>query len=197
MSIAALLLFPVALWTDRLQDDRAPVRQEHAALSARAPEDEHAANHTRGGADVRRAAPWLDIVDAFRPASSRQVRIQRRIIIRIVPLSATARPRAAGDARTLVPMRIVERPVAGCVPLDGIAGISADRGSRIRLHLHSRQVLSMRFDDSCPAEAFYSGFYVERRSDGLLCPARDTIQSRSGVRCAVGRFSRLVAERAD
>lgn len=142
------------------------------------------------------SANWQGFNHGVPVSVARQVRIEHRVIVRIVPYG-----RQRSDSLTAspvsVPLRIVERPIAGCVPVNQIAGVSADRGDRLRLHMRSRQVLSVRFGDACRTEAFYSGFFVERRKDGLLCPARDAIHSRSGMRCTVGRISQLVAERAD
>ena len=142
------------------------------------------------------AAGWQSLADNFRAPVARQVRIEHRVIVRIVPLGRQ-QPNALSPSAASVPLRIVERPISGCVPVSQIAGVSADRGDRLRLHMRSRQVLSVRFGDACRTEAFYSGFFVERKKDGLLCPARDAIHSRAGMRCTVGRISQLVAERAD
>ena len=43
----------------------------------------------------------------------------------------------------------------------------------------------------CSASAFYSGFYVARNGDGLLCTDRDTLQSRSGANCKVKALREL------
>lgn len=143
-----------------------------------------------------RGADWNDAGKVFRPPVARQVRIEQRVIIRIVPLGRQAADPLIPAAQS-VPLRIVERPIAGCVPVNQIAGVAGDRGDRLRLLMRSRQVLSVRFGSECRTEAFYSGFFVERKRDGLLCPARDAIHSRSGMRCTVGRISQLVAERAN
>lgn len=126
-----------------------------------------------------------------------QVRIERRVIIRITPHSGTSRASSFANTGSTVPVRIVERPVSGCVPIGGIAGVAAERGDRLRLHMKNRQMLTLRFNKGCQTEAFYSGFFIEQNTDGMLCPARDVLHSRSGVRCSVGRINRLVAERMD
>lgn len=136
--------------------------------------------------------PTYPAVPEVRP--SQQVRIEQRVIIRIGPSSGTARPASLAEGSTSAPFRIVERPLQGCIPVAAIAGVAAERGDRLRLYMRNRQLLTLRFDKSCQTEAFYSGFYVEQNGDGMLCPARDVLHSRSGVRCSVGRINRLVAE---
>lgn len=203
MNIFSLLVFPYILFLDGagLADNRTNTAdQRHVQLESHLTGDAEREHHNNGEpkySAIRKAPGWLPIVDMFRQVRVRQVRIERRVIVRITPLSPKARSEALANARTLVPVRLVEQPVSGCIPINGIAGVSADRGDRLRLYMRGRQILSARLGKTCPAEAFYSGFYVERNSDGMLCPARDIIQSRSGVRCTVGRISRLVAERAE
>lgn len=190
MFLSAFLLLPTLVL-----DSSFPTAVAEPAEQSRTQLSTEVSSSALGGSDGG-AAGWLGFADSFRPPVARQVRIERRVIVRIVPLGRQ-QPRALTPSAASVPLRIVERPVSGCVPVSQIAGVSADRGDRLRLHLRSRQVLSVRFGDACRTEAFYSGFFVERRQDGLLCPARDAIHSRSGMRCTVGRISQLVAERAD
>jgi hypothetical protein len=45
---------------------------------------------------------------------------------------------------------------------------------------------------ACRARDFYSGFYVERASDGRICVDRDTLLSRSGANCKLTRIRQLV-----
>lgn len=194
----SLLLFPLALFLD----SSAPVStHEHTPRVHLGKEVPGASGRVGEGgiqqSSVGKAAGWLTLAETFRPVRARQVRIEQRVIIRIVPLGRTARPDALTNTGASIPLRVVERPVSGCIPIREIAGVSADRHERLRLHMRDRQQLSLRFGRNCPAEAFYSGFYVEQNGDGLLCPARDILHSRSGVRCTVGRISQLVAERAE
>jgi len=190
MLLSAFLLLPALVLDSSFPSALVgPVEQPRTQLSV------EGSTLAVSGSDAS-GAGWLDFADAFRPPVARQVRIERRVIVRIVPVGRQ-QPDALTPSAASVPLRIVERPISGCVPVSRIAGVSADRSGRLRLHLRSRQVLSVRFGDTCRPEAFYSGFFVERRQDGLLCPARDAIHSRSGMRCTVGRISQLVAERAD
>lgn len=196
----SLLLFPLALFPTGQYPPSDVIQPPQARLGDPAASAEVGGHG--GSAEPPRAvdaaqSAWLSLNDAFRIRPARQVRIEHRVIIRIVPVGRATRPSTLTDAGTSVPIRLVERPMAGCVPVRGIAGVSADRAGRLRLHMRGRQIVTVRFNDECQTDAFYSGFYIEQNRDGLMCPARDVVQSRSGVRCTVGRFNQLVAERAD
>lgn len=194
----SLLLFPLVLFLDNSAPASNPEHMPRAHFGERSPAERGTGGEgTFQHSSASKAPDWLPLADALRPVRARQVRIEQRVIIRIVPLGRKARPNTLANTGTSIPLRLVERPVSGCVPIREIAGVSADRDERLRLHMRGRQILSIRFDRNCPTEAFYSGFYVEQNGDGLLCPARDTIHSRSGVRCTVGKIGQLVAERAD
>jgi hypothetical protein len=82
-----------------------------------------------------------------------------------------------------------------CVPIGSIAGVAPVQSNRLLLFMRDRQVLSAALDKACDAQAFYSGFYVERSEDGMLCKGRDMLQSRAGTSCEVAQFNRLVAIR--
>lgn len=190
MFLSALLLLPVLAFGEAFP---ATLVQPSNRVHVNSPGEQRIQGRVEPSA---RAADWNGSDPGVSVPVARQVRIEHRVIVRVVPYG-----RQRSDSVTAlpvsVPLRIVERPIAGCVPVNQIAGVSADRGDRLRLHMRSRQVLSVRFGDACRTEAFYSGFFIERRKDGLLCPARDAIHSRSGMRCTVGRISQLMAERAD
>ena len=193
MSASFLFLLPLLLTFggDLLEQPLAPVGT--ASPVDLTISDVAKAREERRGV-VRELPAWLPLAESFRAPSVRQVRIEQRVIIRIVPQSSQPRANALMPAHSAVPMRIVERPVEGCIPLRTIAGASVDRANRLRLYTRNRQVLSVRFSKECRADAFYSGFYVEKSEDGMLCSARDVIHSRSGVRCSIGQISQLVAE---
>lgn len=194
----SLLLFPLALFHHGQQAVPAlePLHAHPGDAAVSAPRSGHSAR-AKLSREADSAFGWLPLSDAFRPRPARQVRIEHRVVIRIVPLSRTARPTGLTNAGTAVPVRLAERPIAGCIPVRNIAGVSADQAGRLRLHMRGRQIVTLRFKDECRTDAFYSGFYIEQNQDGLVCPARDALHSRSGVRCTVGRFSQLVVERAD
>ena len=139
------------------------------------------------GAD--RAAPgWLAIEAARSVPAQAQVRIEQRVIIRIGPRSDSGRQNMSSFVapRAAPRRRVVEREAGECLPVAAIGAVQPSR---------DRRVYAARLERPCFARDFYSGFYVERNSDGMLCGDRDKLQSRNGVKCEVQKLHRLVAER--
>ena len=128
------------------------------------------------------------------PQSQHQVRIEQRVIIRIAPSPPAARAEMlARIPRREMDGRFQEVETDKCVPIGDIAGVAPVQQNRLLLFMRDRRVLSAALDRTCDAQAFYSGFYVERSADGMMCSGRETLQSRAGTSCGVSRFSRLVA----
>lgn len=145
-----------------------------------------------GFSDV--ATPALRVLeDAAHPDSWGQVRIEERVIIRISPSPPELRQRL----QELQPRRASAnawREVAhdGCVRVGNIVGVQPTTDNRLLLFMQNRNVLAASLERGCDARAFYSGFYLERSDDGRLCIARDRLQSRAGVSCALDTLRRLV-----
>ncbi|MGN6357217.1 MAG: hypothetical protein ACTHLU_07020 [Novosphingobium sp.] len=135
------------------------------------------------------------VTEGFRPPVENQVRIEQRITIRIAP---RAGPPPAPFRPFMLDQpdrpRISERHAGKCLPIAGIAGVQVGRDNRLMLSLRDRRVISLGLEKGCRAQDFYSGFYVERSSDGQLCVDRDRLQSRSGANCALTRLRQLVEE---
>lgn len=125
----------------------------------------------------------------------RQVRIEQRVVVRISPQSRAPRTNLMAEQSTLprAQPRFEERKMADCVAVKGISGVQPGSGNRLVLFLQDRRMVSARLDKSCRARDFYSGFYLERNADGMLCVARDKLQSRSGATCELTRMRELVA----
>jgi len=124
----------------------------------------------------------------------RQVRIERRVTIRISPYRQSNRNSLlARLPRQGVPTTFEERKMDDCVPVAGIAGVQTGNGNRLLLFLNDQRIVSLNLERSCRARDFYSGFYIERNEDGRLCVKRDLLQSRSGAKCEVTGMRRLVA----
>jgi hypothetical protein len=126
----------------------------------------------------------------------RQVRIERRVVVRIAPTPFAARQSMMTELpeRQAAP-RFEERGKEKCVALEGIAGVQTGRGNRLVLFLRDQRMISVNLEKSCRARDFYSGFYVEKNKDGRLCVDRDRLQSRTGARCEVDTMRRLVEVR--
>ena len=189
-SLAAILasfglLFPVAggpLHRDALEDANARLT-EQAALETNSE-----------GAVVRLLpAAYLPFLLPQHSPVFEQVRIERRLIIRIAPqpgpmrqnLTASLPPRSAQP-------RYLERPIGDCLPVQSIAGVHAEGSNRLLLFLRDRRLISATLEKACSARDFYSGFYMENSRDGRLCVDRDQLHARSGAKCEVVRLSQLV-----
>lgn len=123
-----------------------------------------------------------------------QIRIEQRVIYRIQP---RPRPRR-NDLLAQLPQQNLntkyeERKMDKCVPVGGIAGVQTGSGNRLLLFMRDSKIVSVNLEKACRARDFYSGFYLEKSSDGKLCVDRDKLQSRSGAKCEVERMRQLVA----
>lgn len=141
-----------------------------------------------------------ELAERFREQTARQVRIEQRLIIRVAP-SPAPRPPVPDIRRNLfadMPGRggsgshFEERSTARCVAVAGIAGVQPDGPSRLLLFMRDQRIVSAALDKACNARDFYSGFLVERSTDGLICSGRDKLLSRSGSNCGLGRMRQLV-----
>lgn len=147
-----------------------------------------------GGPPPDGAPVWAELSDAFRPENQDQVRIERRVIIRISPRLPLQDDPASDPPARPAPRRFEERRMGKCVPIKGIAGVQISRQDRLLLFMHDHRIISARLEKSCNVRDFYSGFYVENSQDGMICAGRDTLHSRAGVNCELSRFHRLVPE---
>jgi hypothetical protein len=141
-------------------------------------------------------APFSNLQRSILPQPQNQVRIEQRVIIRIAPSPPAAREQMlARLPRRKMETRFEEVEAERCVPIRAIAGVAPVEQNRLLLFMRDRRVLSAALERACDAQAFYSGFYVERNDDGMLCIGRDMLQSRAGSSCGVAQFNRLVAIR--
>lgn len=142
-----------------------------------------------------RTPGWSPLFDPARPDNANQVRIERRVIIRISPAAAghIRQSFAPQDQRARpAPRRLVERPHGNCIESEKIAAVTT-RGERLLMFLRDRQMVTAQLENGCTPRDFYQGFYMERSEDGKLCIRRDKLLSRSGAKCEVARLRRLVA----
>ncbi|MGB3379597.1 MAG: hypothetical protein WBH10_00810 [Allopontixanthobacter sediminis] len=137
---------------------------------------------------------WLMIEAMEQVAINRQIRIERRITIRISPAApGDARSLMADLPRGVIPANMVERKFGKCVPIGSISGVQPTQDNRLMLYLRDQRIISASLEKACSARDFYSGFYVEKNSDGMLCTGRDKLHSRTGANCEVDRMRQLVA----
>jgi hypothetical protein len=74
-----------------------------------------------------------------------------------------------------------------------IAGVQSAQGNRLLLFMRDQHIISAVLEKACRARDFYSGFYIERSPDGLICVNRDKLQSRSGSNCRIAKLRALIA----
>jgi hypothetical protein len=138
---------------------------------------------------------WLMLEAIHKVGVNEQIRIERRVTIRISPnVPANTRNLMADLPRGAIPANFVERKMGKCVPVGSIAGVQPTRDNRLMLYLRDQRIISLSLEKACSARDFYSGFYVEPNSDGLLCIDRDKLHSRTGANCGVDRIRQLVAK---
>lgn len=135
----------------------------------------------------------LSLDAVYETPVQKQVRIEQRVIVRISPRPTAARQSLMAElpAQESAPAYL-ERKMEKCVPIANVMGVQTGSGNRLLLFLNDRRMVTASLEKSCRARDFYSGFYVERNDDGMLCVDRDKLQSRSGANCEVERMRELV-----
>ena len=126
----------------------------------------------------------------------RQVRIEQRLIIRIIPGPTVIPPAEVeefeDEQRAL---RQAERKIGKCLAVASIATLAPGDSNELLLLLRDDRVIGATLEKRCSARDFYAGFYVERHPDGAICAGRDSLQSRSGANCKVRRLHEVAAGR--
>ncbi len=146
---------------------------------------------------AREAPAWSPVFEGIGPSTNEQVRIERRIILRISPARGPVRQNLTASSSQASPRRrLVERPYAKCVDSEDIGGV-ADQGDRLAMFTHDRRTLLAKLEKGCSPRDFYRGFYMERSDDGKICINRDRLLSRAGAKCQVTRFTQLALEPVD
>lgn len=190
MSIAAVLLAPLYLLVPAAGSvEQASDMAEPVSVEPQVPAEQLA----RPPVEPVRWPSFEKVAEAFRAESANQVRIEQHTIIRIAPRPAPPQATLLMDLpRGQIAGRFAERSIGRCLPAAGIAGVQIDRSDRLILFMRDRRIISAQLERACRARDFYSGFYVDRSSDGRICVDRDTLQSRSGTNCKLTRIRQLV-----
>lgn len=138
---------------------------------------------------------WMMLDAMHQVAVNQQIRIERRVTIRISPAAPPQAQNLMADLpRAALPANLVERKFGKCVAVNSIAGVQPTKDNRLMLYLRDQRIISASLEKACSARDFYSGFYVEQNSDGMLCVDRDKLHSRTGANCEVERMRQLVAQ---
>lgn len=129
------------------------------------------------------AAPALSMAgDRIEPA---QLTVRQRVVVRVPRMD----PPRAPIAR---PIEWREKKGPNCIPVAELGGAIVTARDRIDLVLRGGKRVRAEFDDDCPGLDFYRGFYLKPAADGMVCAKRDVVRSRSGAKCPVERFRKLV-----
>ena len=199
MSLAASLLAPLALLLPAAGAVE-PVRGDGERTTVSAPGANASANRLALPADgivpafdPSESAIFQLIAQSFKEQTENQVRIEQRMTIRIAPRPRPVQPSMLMDLPSRpLPPRLVERDIGRCLPISGIAGVQVSNDNRLILFMRDRRVVSAALERACSARDYYSGFYVERNSDGQICIRRDSLLSRSGANCKLSHMRQLV-----
>ena len=132
---------------------------------------------------ISASAPWEP--DGVQFA---QLTYRERIVIRIPRLPARSQQSSAAVTTWQ------ERKAPKCVPVADIASARVSPSGDVDLIVTDGRRLRAKLDDDCPTLNFYSGFYLKRAEDGMICAKRDVLRSRSGAQCKIGRFRTLTAK---
>ncbi len=141
---------------------------------------------------TQNAPDWpLGVIRSYGPQTAAQVHIEQRMTIRVAPrggdVVVPSPPRPIGP-------RFSERKIGKCLPSNSIVGVEPNGPSNLILFLRDRRIINAELERICHSRAFYSGFYISRSQDGMLCVDRDTLLSRSGSSCKLTRLRQLVAQ---
>lgn len=133
------------------------------------------------------------IAQSFQAEAQNQVRIEQRVTIRISPRPSAPQSNMLVELpQRPLPQRLVERDFGNCLSIAGIAGVEVSNTNRLILYMRDHRVLSAGLERACNARDYYSGFYVERNSDGQICVRRDNLLSRSGATCKLSQIKQLI-----
>jgi hypothetical protein len=118
-----------------------------------------------------------------------QVSITGRVVIRV-----ESAPIPAAAMRAAPPVRWVEKNGPKCIVANQLAGAIVNGTDSVDLVFKGGSRMRALLDDDCAALGYYGGFYLKTASDGQVCARRDTLRTRSGDSCSIGKFKRLVAK---
>jgi|CoawatStandDraft_6_1074263.scaffolds.fasta_scaffold04994_5 hypothetical protein len=126
---------------------------------------------------------------AVAPVELAQLTIRQRVIIRIPKMQS---PAPAARMPIPVPPRWKEKRGPKCVAAKTLAGAMISQPGSVDLILIGGDRVRAVLDDDCGPIDFYDGYYLRPAADGDICAGRDVIRVRSGARCMIDRFRRLV-----
>ncbi len=116
-----------------------------------------------------------------------QTSITGRIVVRVESTKTAA-------MRAPAPVRWIEKNGPKCVTANQLAGAIVNGADSVDLVLKGGTRVRAQLDNDCAALGYYGGFYLKSASDGQVCANRDTIRTRAGDSCSIGKFKKLIAK---
>ena len=113
-----------------------------------------------------------------------QLSIRSRVVVRVQT-----------EVVTMSPIVYREKKGPRCLTTAAILGAAVVVPASVDFILRGGDRVRARFSASCPALAYYSGFYVAPNADGQMCAGRDSVRDRAGGECEVAKLRSLVAKR--
>lgn len=111
-----------------------------------------------------------------------QLIIRERLVVRV-------------PAKRLPPMmKWKEKRGPKCMSAEGLAGAAIVEQDSIDMIARGGQRFRVELASACPGIDFYRGFYLVPSADRMICAGRDAIHARSGGKCQIRRFRKLVPD---
>tara|TARA_R110000787_G_scaffold26080_6_gene73105 strand:+ start:32887 stop:33393 length:507 start_codon:yes stop_codon:yes gene_type:complete len=152
----------------------------------------------RGIQPVDISSPDTDAAGTYvsaRPRAYAQVRIEKRVIIRVPRQRPSSLAPRADFSQEIPQQTYKEKKIGKCLPMDNILGVQMFADQYLDLLTRDRKRIRAQLEENCPSRSFYSGFYMEKSGDGKICAGRDILHSRTGAKCEIERFRELVPRR--
>lgn len=122
---------------------------------------------------------------------SYQVRIERRVILRIAPHYLASRETTLITPAPPTSMKEVKTKTR-CMAINALVAVKPTEDNRLLLFLRDQKIYVASLEKLCSARDFYSGFYIEPSADRQLCVDRENIQSRTGALCKLTGLRQIV-----
>jgi hypothetical protein len=87
-----------------------------------------------------------------------------------------------------------EKRAPKCMSAEGLAGAAVVEPDSIDMIARGGERFRVELASACPGIDFYQGFYLVPSPDRMICAGRDAIHARSGGKCQIKRFRKLVPD---
>jgi len=137
-------------------------------------------------------ADWVAV--QTRPITFAQVRIERRVIIRVPRRRPRPITSLADIPKSTPAPTFSEKKIGKCLPMSNILGVQVSSERSVDLITRDRKRIRARLEKKCQAQSSYPGVYTEKSGDGKINRGRDSLHSRTSTKCEIKRFRELVPE---